>query len=365
MMGTAKLLVAGALTSALFFTACGGEDETETDDHPLGKCDAASNWEIWVPRQEANDIKIVKGPEFTLSDKSIDLSMTGLKLPHGVTFNKTLDRAIVAMLGTPAANYSDGGVVLIDATNYTVLESFVTGAKTHQTAFAPNGEIWAVNVNSPGTVSFIDVATSTVTGALAIGGQAVAARFATDGSKAFVTNQEVFGETNSRVDVIDIATHTLETTPYKTGKQTVTPSMTTDGKILYVTNGLENSIDKIDLTATDRGAAVTQFATNLPEAHAIALGKDYLFVTARMGARVTVLDRKGAVVKEIPVTVSGGNPIPDMIAASPSCQKVYFTERFENKLHQIDVETLAITGSVDMESGYTHGVAVRTIPGDM
>lgn len=349
-----------------FFAACGeDEDPPVTEGHPLGKCDAASNWELWVARQNSNDIKIVKGPEFTLSDKTIDLSMTGLTLPHGVTFNKTFDRAIVAMLGTPEAAYADGGVVLINATDNTIIKSIVTNAKTHQVTFAPNGEIWAANVNSPGTLSFINIDSGTVVGTLEVGGQAVATRYSTDGTKAYVTNQAVVDETNSQVHVVSVGTKALDGNAYKTGKQTVTPAMTTDGKLLYVTNGLSNSLNKIDLGNTDRVAAVTEFAKDIAEAHAIGMGKDHIFVTARMGARVVVLDREGGVVKNIPVEVSGGNPIPDMIVMSPSCQKGYFTERFENKLHQIDVETLAITGSVDFGEGYTHGVSVRPVAGDM
>jgi DNA-binding beta-propeller fold protein YncE len=337
-----------------------------TAGHALGKCDAASNWEIWVPRQNSNDIKIVNGPEFTLAEeKTIDLSMTGLKLPHGVAFNKDLTRALVAMLGTPEAQYADGGVVLIDATTRTVIRSIVTNAKTHAVTFAPNGEIWAANVNSPGTLSFINADSGMVTGTLEVGGQAVATRFSSDGTKAYVTNQAVVDETNSLVHVVNVGTKALDGNAYKTGKQTVSPVMTTDGKLLYVTNGLSNSIDKIDLSMTDRAAAVTEFAKDIAESHAIALGKDHIFVTARMGARVVVLDREGVAVKNIPVEVTGGNPIPDMIAMSPSCQKAYFTERFENKLHQIDVETLAITGSVNLAEGYTHGVTVRVVAGDM
>jgi DNA-binding beta-propeller fold protein YncE len=360
----ALVLVAGGW----LFAGC-GDDEVEppgTMTKELGACPGAGNWEIWVARQMVNDIKVVKGPEFSLdATKMIDLSGTGLKNPHGVVFNKEWTRAIVPMLGTPEAAYADGGVVLIDATNMTVLNSIVTRAKTHQTVFAPNGEIWAVNVNAPGSISFIDVATVTVTGKLEIGAmaQAVAVRFLADGTKGFLTDQSVEGE-NSKVHVISVAGKSLEGMAYKTGKVTVTPALTKDNSTLFVTNGMSNSISKIDLTMGDRNAAVTEFAKDLSEAHAIGLTSDKLFVTARMGARVSVFDAEGALLKAIPVTAAA-NPIPDMIAVAPTCSKVYVTERADGKLLQIDTETLEITGTVDLMGGYTHGLAVRTTMGDM
>jgi DNA-binding beta-propeller fold protein YncE len=366
MKGLEMKKLAAIILGGVLFVGCGNDpDDPPVNTEALGACPGAQNWEMWVPRQMANDIKIVKGPEFAIDSRTIDLSMTGLKNPHGVTFNKAQDRAIVAMLGTPEATYADGGVVIINASDYSIIGQVVTNAKTHQVVFSPSGEIWAINVNAPGTVTFIDAASMTVTGTpLAVGGQAVAIRFTSDGTKAFLTNQEVMGE-NSWVNVINVGGKSLDGEAYKTGKVTVTPILTSDGKSLFVTNHMSNSVSKIDVLATDRTAAVKEFATGIQEAHAVALGKDHVFVTARMGSRVVALNRDGSVAKDIAVTAAAGNPIPDMIAMSPNCAKAYVTERADGKLLQIDVETLAVTGSVDLGGGYTHGVAVHTLPGDM
>jgi DNA-binding beta-propeller fold protein YncE len=355
--------IAGLLAAVGLITGCDGGDDDTTDDttmqQALGACGMDQNYELWVPRQEANNIQIVN-KDLTLGP-TIDLAPTGLKNPHGLTFNKDGTRAVVAMLGTPGGMgvipYIDGGVVIIDTANKTIISSVVSRAKTHQAVFAPSGQIWAVNVNAPGTVTFIDVATATTAGSLEVGGQAVAVRFSSDGTKGYLTNQFVDGDT-SRVDVINVMSKTIDGSPYRTGKATVTPAMTSDGKTLFTTSGMDNRVDKIDLTAADRTAAVSVFASDVSEAHAIGLGKDHLVVTARMGGSVKIFDRAGVLAKDIPVSVAMGNPIPDMVAMSPDCNTAFVTERNEGKVVVIDMATMAIKQTVALDGGYTHGITL-------
>jgi DNA-binding beta-propeller fold protein YncE len=351
----------------------GGNIDTYTGN--LGVCSPAANWEIWVPRQGANDIKIIAGTSFTVLPDTIDLSATGLVGPHLLEFNADGTKAVVAMLGTPTANYANGGVVVIDTVARTILKTVVTERKTHHAVFTMDGNtVITADVQAPaeapGSISFVDVNTSSVTKRLDVGGQAVAVALSTDGMRAYVTNQFTDPvNMKSKVHVINVASKEVEGEPFITDKSTVGIARRSDGKVAYVSNGIvgmneSHTIQKIFLDNPDRTAAVETFADGINEAHGIGLGKEHLVVSSRTnGQKILLLDRNGATVKEFPITVASGTALVDWVAMSPDCNTAYVTERTEGKVYPINMTTQAIGPALDLALGNPmanpHGIAVR------
>jgi DNA-binding beta-propeller fold protein YncE len=358
---------AGTITSTGTGTALG----------MLNPCTNSLAWQVWIARQSTNAIEILTGASLQ-SRFTVDLSATGLVNPHLIAFNEDGTKAVVAMLGTPAANYANGGVLILDAPRTvpyvapTVQHVVVTERKTHHAVFIDATRVLAANVNAaaeaPGSLTFIDVATGTVTKRLDVGGQAVAIAISPDKSKAYVSNQAIEMD-KSRVHVVDLATRELSGDPYLTSKQTVGIAITADGKHLLVTNGMGNNVEKIDLEEPDRSRAVFELASGLPEAHGIALSRDHIIVSARMGQRVVMLDRSGAIAKDLPITATSGNAVVDWLAMAPGCFTAYLTERTDGVLYSININSKALQGTpVPISGGQamanTHAVAVRPVDDD-
>jgi YVTN family beta-propeller protein len=371
-----RLLAATTLIGALAFYGCdGGGDDDDTDGATLpdvgGKCvSGALNWEMWVPRQEANDLKIMNGPRFSL-EETVDLSTTGLVMPHNITFSPDEKYAFIAMLGNDMMMNSNGGVVILDVESRDVLKVVTIGAKTHKVGITPdNRRAWAVNVNND-TISVIDltaIATATVTNTITVGGTGgpLVAEFAPDGSKAYITNKNVSMATmKSSVSVFNTSTFMRDGTDYSTGMTTTEEALTKDGKTLYITNGGDNNVEKIDLSAADRSTAVTKFAEGVMGSHAVVLSEKYVIVTARGGGRIQFYDGNAALVKDLTVEATMGNAQPDIVALSPDCKRAYAAEKTGGSLFEITVATQESRNKMDFGGGVPHGVAVVSRPSDM
>lgn len=196
--------------------------------------------ELWIPQGDSvlGTVLVYKTSDWTLQN-TINVG----KLPSEVTFSNDGSKVYVA-------NTKDGSVSIIDPTSKIVLQTINTGVNPVGAWAATNGKMYADNEGSQ-TVSEIDVLTNTITATLNLGftpayvaynssnlelwisdvtnGKVVyytlvsgvwtmqgstitgtnahAIAFSTDGSKAYVTNQDA-----NTISVINVATHTVTAT---------------------------------------------------------------------------------------------------------------------------------------------------------
>lgn len=196
--------------------------------------------ELWIPQGDSvlGTVLVYKTTDWTLQN-TINVG----QLPSEVTFSNDGSKVYVA-------NTKDGSISVIDPTSKNVIQTISTGINPVGAWAAGNGKMYADNEGSQ-TVSEIDVLTNTITatinlgfmpgyvayntsnselwvsdatngkvvyytlvstvwtlqGNITTGANAHAIAFSSDGSKAYVTNQDA-----NTISVIDVATHTIVNT---------------------------------------------------------------------------------------------------------------------------------------------------------
>ncbi len=199
-----------------------------------------SGTELWIPQGDSvlGTVIVYKTSDWTLQN-TINVG----QLPSEVTFSNDGSKAYVA-------NTKSGSVSVIDPTSKIVLQTINTGINPVGAWAASNGKMYADNEGSQ-TVSEIDVLTNTITatinlgfmpgyvaynssnselwvsdatngkvvyyalvstvwtlqGNITTGANAHAIAFSSDGSKAYVTNQDA-----NTISIIDVVAHAVTTT---------------------------------------------------------------------------------------------------------------------------------------------------------
>jgi hypothetical protein len=248
---------------------------------------------------------VINGPAF---DQTWDVALartTTLTHPHSIAFDASLESAYVAMRGT-APKYDDAGIVALAAR-----------PMTDDSSGGLHAELWVVSQEDD-AVRIVDLATNTVRAPLAIGGTGapVAIRFSSDGKKAYVASSGVVGE-RSAISVFDATTKQMIGT-YATGSGTSSFVLSDDDQTMWVANSIANTVEAIDLGASDPTYAVRTLATGVPGANAIALEKYDVVVLAPGAGKIEFLRPTGELEKRLAFPGA-----PTQLAISPTCVDGY------------------------------------------
>jgi DNA-binding beta-propeller fold protein YncE len=334
------LRTVGARTSIsiamLALARCSSSPSTVADAGPgLTSCaltstatragDVDYNWEAWVAREDANELRVLNGPEFA-PRKAIDLSPTMLTHPRSIAFSADTTVAYVAM-GGAAPKHDDAGLVWLDANMRKVTNSLsVAGADLVAVAVRPSFsttvELWLLSTADDAVrIVEIDAMTSSVSRPYKIGatGAPAAIRFNSDGSKAYVASSGV-KNMNSAVSVFDAESRKVIAT-YATGAGTSSLVIGDDDTTMWIANTIDNSVGRIDLTVADTKTATMTLASGVTGASAVALEKYNIAVLAPGDQKVEFFSKAGEKLKElaIPGTFTS-------LAISPTCVDAYAIE---------------------------------------
>jgi hypothetical protein len=321
------------------------------------------NWEAWVAREDANEVRVINGPEFK-QRMMVDLTPTMLTKPHSIAFGNDLSTAYIAMRGT-APKYDDGGVVIVDVKTRKVTSQIPAHAEIVGIAVKPGSmpdAVWAV---SGAGDSLKAISTTTIaTYKVGASGAPSALVFSSDGSKAYVVSSGVMNM-KSAVSVFDTGMKKF-TGSYATGAGSAAAAISTDDKTLWVANSMDNSIEQLDLTATDLTMGVKSFATGVNGVASIALTKFYLIATSPGDMKIEFFSSKGDKAKELMLAGQ-----PTAIAASPTCIRAYTIDKANNQFLQVNTPpadinmfSVAATG-IDLMGMSPTGLAVKPAPSAM
>ena len=206
-----------------------------------------------------------------------------------------------------------------------------------QTAYVTN--------STDGTVSVINVPTSTVTYTITVGSFPWGVSVSADGTKVYVTN-----DNDGTVSVINTATHSVSATVH-VGVGPVGAAVTPDGTKVYVTNGGTNKVSVIT-TATD---TVTSTVTvgSFPYGVVVTPDGSKVYVTNSTGNTVSVINTS---TNTVATTINVGNH-PYGITVTPDGSKVYVSNLNDNSISVISTATNAVTGTIAVMSA-PRGVCV-------
>ncbi len=164
--------------------------------------------------------------------------------------------------------------------------------------FSADGRYFLMSTEYAGWLVKVDVARTTVAGAVFVGGSPVDVRLAPDGQLFYVANQRLGG-----VSIID-AGHLRKVGFIRTGRGAHGLAISRDDRRLYVTNRQAGTLSVIDFAA--RKVVATWRISGTPDMIAVSPDGTQLWISNRYSGTLTVVDTgTGRVVVTIRV---GGRP---------------------------------------------------------
>lgn len=233
----------------------------------LTSCSKDENTEINVPNNTALNINypaayVVNGEDATVSvvklstnevTATIPLMGAGADMimwPHHISSHQNHLAIGVPMMDLSAGHSGlntagmTGKLVVVDATNGTILKNITLPKMNHNTIYSPNGnEIWVPQMDMNGKVLVYNASTNALINTINVGMMPAELTFSSDGTKAYVAN----GDDDS-ITVINTATKAIITT-ITVGDNPV-GAWTGSNNKMYVDNEDGQSISVIDV-ATD------------------------------------------------------------------------------------------------------------------
>ncbi|MBK9327937.1 MAG: DUF1513 domain-containing protein [Sphingobacteriales bacterium] len=144
-----------------------------------------------------------------------------------------------------------GKVIILDATNGSMLKNIETPMMNHNAIYSPDGtEIWTSQMDATGTVLVYDANTYSLKNTITVGEDPAEVTFSADGSKAYVCN----GGSNT-VTVINPITKSVITT-LAVGLDPVGAWTSSIGK-MFIDNEAGNSISIVDVATNAVVGTVT------------------------------------------------------------------------------------------------------------
>ncbi len=218
------------------------------------------------------------------------------------------------------------------------------GALNHSIKLAPDGTIWATNVQSD-TVAIIDPHSGRVLTSIAVGLYPVHIAFTPDGRRAYVTN--FF---SGSVSVIDVRTRHVTAT-IKVGLEPHGLTVTPDGRQVWVPCSLGGGMWVIDT----RNNKVVGIALTGLTPHAAIVSPDgrTVYMTDSSLGTLLAVDRATLRVRGR-VAVKTGSA---MVVVSPDGRRVYVTGQGGSVLTVVDARTLRIIARVPVGAA-PHGLVL-------
>lgn len=278
-----------------------------TIDPPLGD----GSQKIYVANEDSGTLSVIDGATLTVST-TIELAGADMPMPHNVQVAP--DGASVWATAMPMMEGGDDVVLIIDPTTDTVSDELTLGNDLHlaHVVLSADSTTAFITASESGEVLHLDTATHAIVDrhALAAGAYPHGARVC--GDKLYVAEM--------------------------------------DGMSLAVLDHDAGTVQEIDVG----GVAVQTACT--PDGR-------YVFVTLYDTKEVVRLDVQTQALTRIALPAEAQGPVqaypsPDSTRLYVADQGVLLDRPASNKLYVIDVESAAVTGSVDVGQG-AHGVVVE------
>lgn len=262
---------------------------------------------------------------------------TGAK-PHGVAISPDGKHVFVS-------NEGDNTVSVVNPSTNKVIKQINVGGSPNQLAVTRDGKWVYVTNHEDGTVSVIDVSEFKVIDTIPVGAWPHIAYPSFDGQVMFVTCEK-----EQKIVIIDIATRKAIDEVFIFGFPRVM-DISRDGKTVYITvrwlNGVlligrneHKAVNMIELARSDK------FPSDGMSAHGLALTPDgkNLYITSQLLNTVSVIDTSTLKIEnEIPVGVN-----PNWIGFTPDGKFAYVSNTNSSNVSVIDVEKDKVVKSIDV-----------------
>lgn len=242
---------------------------------------------------------------------------------------------------------SDGTISVIETSAQTdTVASTISGVPSPiALAVSPDGQSVYSLAFSPGSISVIDTATSSLTDTFRVGDDAVGIAVSPDGARVYATNSN-----DNTVSVIDTASNAVVDT-IKVGAFPQGIGVSPDGKLLYVANAF-GGVSVID-TSTD--AIMATIPVDNPTSLALNPAGTRLYV---VGTGLTTVYAIDTSTLKIVATIPVGHTLIG-IAATPDGTHLYIPSFFGQSVFVIDTATNQVTATV---TGFVAPTGVGIIP---
>lgn len=235
-------------------------------------------------------------------------------------------------------------VFIADTSTSGNVTGVATGNGPWAVAMTPDGQRAYITLRGEARVTWFDTQTNARSQtAISVGAQpeSIAIAGTPNGVRAYVANR-VLGLSNGSVSVIDLATSTVVAT-VTVGREPQGIAATTSGDKVYVTNAYSQSISVID-TATNAVSTIS-LPGGWPKGIAIAPDDSRAYVTDELGNQLFVINLPSGTVSQSTVTVGS---IPSGLAVTPDGRYVYVANSNSGTVSVVDTQTLTVSSTVQV-----------------
>jgi YVTN family beta-propeller protein len=244
--------------------------------------------------------------------------------------------AVAQNLHAYVTNYFDNTVSVFDVRHrhVTTIQGFNGPIGL---AMTPDGtKVYVANGGAtPGTVSVIMTARNRISGTIDVGADPTGVAVSPDGNRVYVTNQN-----DGTLSVIDTATDTVIATVW-TGASPLGVVVTPDNKHAYIAV-YPNTVEVLDTTANQVTATISHPALDGPALAAITPDGKTVYVSNQISNTITVISiATNAVIATIPV-----GQIPLGLAVTADGNQLYVANGADSTVSVIATATNTVTATV-------------------
>ncbi len=321
---------------------------------------------IFVTNETSGDLSIIDGTSLEVI-ATIPLG----KRPRGIHASPDGKTIYVALSGSPLSppgtdesklpppDRSADGIGVFDVANNKIVKVLPGGSDPENFAVSQDGKTLFISNEDIGekskdgkeigSVSFVDIATGTITAAIKTGGEPEGVTLAPNGKTVYSTS-----EGDGTVSVIDVATKKLVKT-IKVGHRPRNVAFLPDGKHAYVNAENDGTISLLDTVKNTKIKDIEIGKAGEIKPMGLALSPDakQLYVTTGRGKKVFVVD---TTTNQTTANFEVGQR-PWGIAVSPDGKTLFTANGPSNDVSVVDVATQAVTKKLKL-TGSPWGVLI-------
>jgi len=285
------------------------------------------------------------------SNDTIIESYIGVNNPHGLVGTPDGEYLIAGSLSErPLAkgedkNTPNSELALIHLVHKHVMSSIPVSGLTHHQAITPDGRYVLSTHTTRGSVSVVDLQKNEVIATIATGTSPNYTSITKNGKTAYVSNTG-----NNSISVIDTGTWKVTGT-LKSGPAPEHLVLSTDEKYLFATNPRSGEVSKISIADGD----VVQRWKVGDKVHGLDIGDDgkTLFTSSKKGDKLSAIDTVSGDMRDIVLS-----PQPYHLNTITGTGKVYVSSRKLPKIWVVDQKTLKVLNEIKLPSGEGHQMVI-------
>lgn len=334
-----KLLICGLLVLALAVSACAGTNNQTNPPQPQQQQAAPIvGKSMYYTANEGGGITRIDAATNTVID-TIPLEGT----VHNVQVSpdgKVLGAILVPKVEGHGNMEMNGFAVFYDTMTNNLIKKVEIGAHPAHIVFTQDGKYVLATNNESNNVTVIDAKNYSVVQTIPTGKGPHGFRIAQDSKTAYIANM---GE--DIVSVIDIPT-LKETRKITVGKTPVTTGITSDGKTLVATSNAENVLAIVDLTS----GKIEKIPVGKGPAQVFIQYDDKYAFVANQGTEQNpsnTVSKVDLATKKVVATIEVGKGAHGVVTSNDN-KFVYVTNMYEDTVSIIDNATDKVVGKVQV-----------------